>query len=215
MVNTVKRYLTPYFTADSNRIQFGGPPAHHIHGCYLMFTCGPLVCTLSERHHSRTPRSQVSIRRTSRPALQDRVSGSNPIWYKLTVFYYYISVKSILGIILELCRVRVMCWFLCQTDEINTIFNPVSVIYIWELKWVLVIWSYQQWFCFPLHFKPIKVYDRKTQGFLNVHITYRLRNEFGPCSFHNFISFEFGIYRIFKVKNLKYIHVLFTMLWAF
>ena len=43
----------------------------------------------------------------------------------------------------------------------------------------------------------------------------RLHNKLNPDIFHIFISFEFSIYPVFIVPNLKYIHAIFMMLWPF
>ena len=36
-------------------------------------------------------------------------------------------------------RVHVTHWLLCQTDEIDTLFYPSSVIYIWEHRWIIML----------------------------------------------------------------------------
>ena len=41
-----------------------------------------------------------------------------------------------------------------------------------------------------------------------------LRNKFGLYVFPIIIGYEFGIYRLFTVPNLKCIHAVFAMLWS-
>ena len=47
-----------------------------------------------------------------------------------TVFLYYMSVKYIWRVISYVFGVHVTHWLLCQTDEINIIFQPSYVIYM-------------------------------------------------------------------------------------
>ena len=47
-----------------------------------------------------------------------------------TVFLYYMSIKYTLGFISGVFGVHVTPWLLCQTDETNKIFDPLSVIYM-------------------------------------------------------------------------------------
>ena len=64
-------------------------------------------------------------------------------------------------------------WLLCQTDEINTIFNPSSVIYviaqvqvnsstIANICWLIQTFTYQC-YGFQVHFKSILLYNLKTK----------------------------------------------------
>ena len=48
-----------------------------------------------------------------------------------------------------------------------------------------------------------------------VTLNNRLHNKLNPDIFQTFISFEFSIYPVFIVPNLKYIHAIFMMLWPF
>ena len=43
------------------------------------------------------------------------------------------------GLFLMFFRVYITHWLLCKTDDINTKFNPVPVIYIWAHRWNLVL----------------------------------------------------------------------------
>ena len=65
-------------------------------------------------------------------------------------------------------------WLLCQTDEINTIFQP-SIGYIYmgalvnsstiaNIYWLIQIFKYQS-FGFQVHFKWIFIYNLKTKSF--------------------------------------------------
>ena len=63
--------------------------------------------------------------------------------------------------------------------------------------------------------ESILVYNFKTKGvfFIKMSTLYnRLHNISGLYVFPIFIGFEFGIYRVFIVPNLKCIHALFAML---
>ena len=60
-----------------------------------------------------------------------------------------------------------------------------------------------------------QVEDQKRFSQRKVTLHDRLHNKPKPYIFHTFISFEFSIYRVFIVPNLKCIHAAFTMSWPF
>ena len=77
-----------------------------------------------------------------RPVLQERVLGCIFTRCKQPdCFLRYMSINLLWGVISMVCvfRAHVTQWLLCQTDEINTIFNPSSVIYIWDRRRILVL----------------------------------------------------------------------------
>ena len=75
----VRNYPAPNFTTEDFRIQVRGALANYAYGCHVTPVThgawGPWISILPERHHSRTPCSQVCTKESHRPVLQDRVSG--------------------------------------------------------------------------------------------------------------------------------------------
>ena len=99
-----------------------------------------------------------------------------------------------------------------QTKSIQ-LFNPPPIVYNGALVKFnavsnisrYIYTSLLQCFGFQGYFKPIGMYTLKTTKDFQSHFTLhvRLPNKFEPYIFHNFIDFEFSIYRIFIVTYFK------------
>ena len=114
---------------------------------------GRRICILPKRHHSRTACSQVCIKESPRPVLQDRVSDCTFTRCKHPNCFPILHVHkhTLRNIFLCFC-VHATHWLLCLTDEINTIFNLSSVIYmraqvnsstIANMCWLIQTFKYQ------------------------------------------------------------------------
>ena len=125
----VRNYLPPNFTIEDVRVQVRSPPINYVYGCNMtQVTRGALGYVSYQKgtiEWYRTPCSQVCNKESPRPVLQDPVSdGTFTRCKHQTVFLYYMSVKYHLRGYFRCFGVHVTHWLLCQTDEINTIFQP-------------------------------------------------------------------------------------------
>ena len=116
----------------------------------------------------------------------------------------------------------------CYVKQMKSIqfFNPSSVIYmrthvnfstIANICWLIQTFKYQ---CcgFQVHFKSILMCNLKTKGdfFYQMSTLHSgLHNKFELYVFPIFIGFEFCIYRLYIVLNLKCMHAVFPTLWPF
>ena len=137
----VRNYLAANFTTEDLRIQVRGLPANYVYGCqmtpvtrgalgYISYQKGIIQWQLVHRYASRRVPA-LCPRIVLRTVLSLDVSTQ-------TVFQYDMSVKILWGVISDVFGVHVTFWFLCQTDEINTIFQPF-VSYLYEGTWILVL----------------------------------------------------------------------------
>ena len=135
----VRNYMAPNITTEDFRIQVRGPPASYVSGCYITpVTRGDLGYVSYQkgiiqgyRVHRYASRRDLALcsRIVFRAVLSLYVSTQ-------TIFLYYKSVKYILRGYFWCLSVHVTHWLLCQTDEINTIFQPF-VGYLYEGTGVL------------------------------------------------------------------------------
>ena len=105
-------------------------------------------------------------------------------------------------------------------------FSTLHWFYIWKCRWILALLLVSvDWFkpsnstvsrskCILYRFKCI--IWRPTANFDKMCTLHNmLHDKFGRYLFHICSGFEFGIYRIFIVPNLKRIHAIYTMLLPF
>ena len=99
-------------------------------------------------------------------------------------------------------------------------------IYIWENRSILVLLLISvDWFKHSntsgsgynriLNWFGITIWRPNAIFYKNVTLSNMLHNKFNPYIFHTFSCYEFTIYRVFIVPNLKCINAIFTMSWQF
>ena len=131
----VRNYLAAKFTTENFMIRVRGPPANYVYGCYMTPVMRGALGYVS--YQKGIIQGHLIHRYASRrsPALCSRIVFRTVLSLDvsiLTVFSYYVSVKYTLrGYFWCFCfGVHVTHWLLCQTDEINTIFQPfIGYIY--------------------------------------------------------------------------------------
>ena len=157
--------------------------------------------------------------------LQDRVSGCSFTRCKHPDCFSILHIRKIYFEGLFLMFFASMLRTGCYIKQMKSIqfFNPSSVIYmkaqvnsyaIANICWLIQTFKYQ---CcgFQVHFESILVYNLKPKIRFSIKISILhngLYNRLGLYGFSIFIGFEFGIYRVFIVLNLKCIHAVFAML---
>ena len=136
----VRNYLAPNFTTEDFRIQVRRPRANYVYGCHLTpVTRGSLGYV---SYQKGIIQGQLVHRYATRraPALCSRVlTVLSLVVSTQTVFLYCMSMKYTLMGHFWCFGVHVTHWLLCQTDEINTIFQPFIGFYIWGYRWILVL----------------------------------------------------------------------------
>ena len=130
------------------------------------------------------------------------------------VFLYHVRKIYLEGLFLMFCGVHVTHWLSCQTDEINTVFNPSSVIYmraqvnsstITDICWLIQTFKYQ--FCgFQVHFESNMVYNLKT------------KSDFWSKCLHNIMDYIINLgpmfFLVLLVWNLAYIDYSLCQIWS-
>ena len=117
-----------------NRIRVRGPPANYVYCCHMTpATRGSLGYA---SHQKGIVQGHTVHRYASRraPALCPMIMFRTVLPLDVctqTVFLYYIRKIYFEGLFLILCGVHVTHWLLCQTDEINTVFQSF-IGYIYE-----------------------------------------------------------------------------------
>ena len=223
----VRKHLVPNFITEDFRIQVRGPPANNVYGCHMTsITRGALGYVsyqkgIIQRHlvhkyaSSKAPIVCSTI--VFRTVLSLDLSAH-------TVFLHYMSIQYNLRDYFWCFCVHVLHWLLCQTNEINTICQPfIGYIYmraqvnsstIANICWLIHIFKYQ---CcgFQVHLKSIVGYSLKTKSdfwLKNPHCIMGNIINLGSLFFPIFTGFEFGIYWLFIVPDLKCKYASFAML---
>ena len=182
MLIKIRKYLAPNFITGDFRIRVRGPPANYVYGSHMtLVTRGSLGYS---SHQKGVIQGHLVYRYASRraPALCSMIMFRTVLSVDVstqTVFICYVRKIYLEGLFLMFCDVHVTHWILCQTDEINTVFQSfIGYIYmrahvnsstISNICWLIQTFKYQ--FCgFQLHFESNLVYNLKTKSDQNVHI---------------------------------------------
>ena len=171
----VRNYRAPNFTTEDFRVQVRSPPTYCVCGChrtlvtrgalgYVSYQKGIIQGRLVHRYASRrapAPSSRIVFRTVL------------SLYVSTRLFSYIICPWNTLwGVISDVFDVHITHWLLCQTDEINTIFQPF-IGYAYEgtdesqpidnICWLIQTSKYQ---CcgFQVHIKSILVYNLKTKS---------------------------------------------------
>ena len=124
----VKNYLGPNFTAEDFRIQVNGHSANYVYGCHVTTVTRGALGYVS--YYEGIIQGHPGHRYAAREALclcsRDVFRAVLSLDVSTQTFSLYImSVKHTLrGYVWFFYRVHVMYGLLCQTNEINTIFQP-------------------------------------------------------------------------------------------
>ena len=173
----VRNYLAPNFTTEDFRVQVKSPPASYVYGChvalvtrgalrYVSYQKGIIQGHLAHRYASRrapAPCPRVVFRTVLSLDVSTRLISfitcpSNVLW----------------GVYFLCFGVHVTHWLLCQTDDINSIFQPfigytthmraqVKSSTIANISWLIQTFKCQ---CcgFEGYLKSILVYNSKTES---------------------------------------------------
>ena len=169
----------------------------------------------------------IGMHQGPRPVLQDRVSDCTFTRYKHINCYLILHAHKIYfeGLFLMFLVFMLRCS--CYVKQMKSIqFSILHRLYIWEHRWILVLLLiYVDWYkhsntniagskCILNRFWCI-IWRPKAILIKMSTLHNGLHNKFGLHVFPICIGFEFGIYRLFIVPNLKCIHAVFAMLWPF
>ena len=180
MLIKVRNYLAPNSTTADFRIRIRGPPANYVYGSHMPLVTRGSLGYLS--HQKSVIQGHLVHRYASRraPALCSMIMFRTVLSLDVsaqTVFLYNVRKNYLDGLFLMFCGVHVTHWLLCQTDEINTVFqsfigyiyegtgqvNSVNSSTIANICWLIQTFKYQ--FCgLQVHFESNMMYDLKTKS---------------------------------------------------
>ena len=141
MLIKVRNYLAPNFTTRDFRIRVWGPPANHVYGSHMTLVKRGSLGYAS--HQKGVIQGHLVHRYVSRraPALCPMIMFRTVLSLDVSTQTVFLdSVRKIFleGLFLMFCGTLVTHWLLCQTDEINTVFQSF-IGYIYGHRWILAL----------------------------------------------------------------------------